>query len=90
MTVTGASGVTVRRHLPAPSPRAPSMPSSPWAGEGLQVIEKVVVMTKAEQKDNPDLEAAAACQGVRLVFQEQLRELLTDHAKHTVGLGSSG
>ena len=60
-----------------------------WEEEGHQVIEKVVVMTKAEQKDNAALEAAAKCHGVRLVFAEQLRELLTDHAKHTVGLGSS-
>ena len=48
------------------------------------VIEKVVILTKAKREDNADLVTYASDKEVRLVFAEDLKELLTEYGKRTM------
>lgn len=61
-----------------------------WDGQDTySVIEKVVILTKAKRDDNADLVTYANHKKVRLVFAEDLKELLTECAKGAMGLTSS-
>ena len=61
-----------------------------WENESdYHVIEKVVILTKAQRADNPRLEAHGEKENVRLVFADELKTLLTDYAKRTIGLDPS-
>lgn len=61
-----------------------------WQEEGgYHVIEKVLILTKARRVDNPRLVERGKKENVRLVFADELKTLLTDHAKRTMGLGSA-
>lgn len=61
-----------------------------WDGQDSHsVVEKVVILTKASREANADLMAYANEKKVRLVFAEDLQEILTDYAKRTMGLAPS-
>lgn len=48
------------------------------------VIEKVVILTKAKRDENANLVTYASDKEVRLVFAEDLKELLTEYGKRTM------
>lgn len=56
--------------------------------DGFSLVDKVVVMTKAQRDQNASLEEYAQEKGVRLMFAEDLKKLLVDYAKRTMGLRS--
>lgn len=61
-----------------------------WNGQdAYSVVEKVVILTKARRGENTDLVDYAKKKKVRLVFAEDLQEILTEYAKRTMGLTSS-
>lgn len=61
-----------------------------WDGkDSHSVVEKVVILTKASREENPKLVEYANEKEVRLVFAEDLKEMLTEYAKRTMGLPSS-
>lgn len=61
-----------------------------WEDEhDYHVIEKVVILTKASRDDNPHLVEHGEKENVRLVFADELKTLLTDYAKRTIGLDPS-
>ena len=61
-----------------------------WDGQdAYSLVEKVVILTKARRGENADLVDYASDKKVRLVFAEDLQEMLTEYAKRTMGLTSS-
>lgn len=56
---------------------------------GHHVIEKVVVFTKVHRSDNPRLVEEAKNRDVRVVFADELKPLLTEYAKRSLGLDST-
>lgn len=61
-----------------------------WNGQdAYSVVEKVVILTKTSREENPKLVNYAKEKKVRLVFAEDLQEMLTEYAKRTMGLTSS-
>ena len=61
-----------------------------WDGQdSYSVVEKVVIMTKANREANGDLVEYANKKSVRLVFAEDLKQILTEYAMRTMGLTSS-
>lgn len=61
-----------------------------WDGtDSHSVVEKVVILTRASRGENAKLVEDANKEGVRLVFAEDLKEMLTEYAKRTMGLTSS-
>lgn len=58
-----------------------------WQEQGdYHIIEKVLILTKARRVDNPRLVELGEKENVRLVFADELKTLLTDYAKRTIGL----
>ena len=58
-----------------------------WEKSGKnRVIERVVIMTEANQDQNAYLVKTAEDQGVRLVFADDLKPLLIEYAKRALGL----
>lgn len=61
-----------------------------WDGkDSHSIVEKVVILTKASRGENPKLVEYANEKEVRLVFAEDLKVMLTEYAKRTMGLTSS-
>ena len=61
-----------------------------WENESdYHVIEKVVILTKVHRGENSPLVEYADKQNVRLVFSDDLKKLLTQYAKRTLGLDST-
>ena len=61
-----------------------------WDGQDSHsLVEKVVILTKASREENEELAGYARKSNVRLVFAEDLQEILTEYAKRTMGLASS-
>ena len=56
--------------------------------DGFSLVEKIVVMTKAHRDQNASLEKYAEEKKVRLLFADDLKQLLVDYAKRTMGLRS--
>lgn len=61
-----------------------------WDGQDSHsLVEKVVILTKAKREENTALVEYASKKGVRLVFAEDLKQMLTEYAKRTMGLAPS-
>lgn len=61
-----------------------------WDGQDSHsVVEKVVILTKAKREKNAALLEYAGKNSVRLVFAEDLKRMLTEYAKRTMGLAPS-
>lgn len=61
-----------------------------WDGkDSHSIVEKVVILTRASRGENAELVEYANQEKVRLVFAEDLKVMLTEYAKRTMGLTSS-
>lgn len=54
--------------------------------EGMKLIEKIVILTRAKRMENQELAERGAQEDVRIVFEEDLNKILVKYALQTLGL----
>lgn len=59
-----------------------------WENENLKLIEKWIILTKAKKSDNPNL--ANNTDGIKVLFSEDVKELLSRVGKSWIGSEMSG
>ena len=60
-----------------------------WNNETSKVIEKILILTKATEEENPELLKNAMNAGVRVIFANKLKELLVSIGQSFLGLERS-